>query len=150
MTVTLDLARRLLAAAEGLAVVTSLRRGGTAAASLVNAGVVAHPVTGAEVLGFVVRADAVKLGRYRRQRHTTVAVHAGWEWAAVTGPVELCGPDDPLEGVSAADLPSLLREVYVAAGGSHDDWDTFDRVMAAERRTAVLVRPERLSGNHRT
>jgi hypothetical protein len=36
--------------------------------------------------------------------------------------------------------------VFSAAGGSHDDWDTYDRVMADERRTAVLVTPRRSYG----
>jgi len=31
--------------------------------------------------------------------------------------------------------------------GTHQDWDEFDRVMAAEGRTAVFVTPERISGN---
>ena len=38
----------------------------------------------------------------------------------------------------------LLREIFTACGGTHDDWDTYDRVMAEERRTAVLVAPERV------
>ena len=33
--------------------------------------------------------------------------------------------------------------IFTAAGGSHDDWDTYDRVMAEERRAAVLLTPER-------
>jgi len=37
--------------------------------------------------------------------------------------------------------------VFVAAGGTHDDWDEYDRVMAAERRTAVFVHADRISGN---
>ncbi len=40
-------------------------------------------------------------------------------------------------------LPGLLRDVFAAAGGTHADWDEFDRVMAAERRAAVLVEPTR-------
>jgi len=44
-------------------------------------------------------------------------------------------------------LPGLLRHVFVAAGGTHDDWDEYDRVMAAERRTAVFVHADRISGN---
>jgi hypothetical protein len=27
--------------------------------------------------------------------------------------------------------------------GTHDDWDTYDRVMAEERRAAVLITPRR-------
>ena len=41
----------------------------------------------------------------------------------------------------------LLRDIYTAAGGTHDDWDEYDRVMADERRVAVLVTPERTYGN---
>ena len=39
----------------------------------------------------------------------------------------------------------LLRRVFVAAGGTHQDWDEFDRVMQAEERTAVLIAPERIT-----
>ena len=72
-------------------------------------------------------------------------VRAGWQWASAEGRVELCGPDDPLPGVSAERLRLLLREIFTAAGGTHDDWPAYDRVMAAERRVAVLVAPERIS-----
>jgi hypothetical protein len=41
----------------------------------------------------------------------------------------------------------LLRRVFVAAGGSHQDWDEFDRVMQAEGRTAVLITPARIASN---
>ena len=44
-------------------------------------------------------------------------------------------------------LPALLRDVFTAAGGTHDDWAEYDRVMAAERRAAVLVTPTRIYGN---
>ena len=70
--------------------------------------------------------------------------HPGWwQWASAEGPVELAGPDDPLPGVDAERLRLLLREIFTAAGGTHDDWDTYDRVMAEERRAAVLLTPER-------
>ena len=41
----------------------------------------------------------------------------------------------------------LLRDVFRAAGGNHDDWDTYDRVMAQERRAAVLIAPSRVYTN---
>jgi hypothetical protein len=65
----------------------------------------------------------------------------------VEGTVELAGPDDPLAGVDAEGLRRLLRAVFTAAGGTHDDWPTFDEVMRAERRTAVLVHPTRVYSN---
>jgi hypothetical protein len=41
----------------------------------------------------------------------------------------------------------VLRDIFLAAGGTHDDWDTYDRVMAEERRGAVLIRPSRVYSN---
>jgi hypothetical protein len=65
----------------------------------------------------------------------------------VEGKAELIGPDDPNEDVDAERLRLLLREIFTAAGGTHDDWDTFDRVMREEKRTAVLVMPIRIYSN---
>jgi len=65
---------------------------------------------------------------------------------AVEGDADLAGPDDHLDGVEGDALRLLLRDVFLAAGGTHDDFDEYDRVMAAERRTAVLVTPERVYG----
>ena len=47
----------------------------------------------------------------------------------------------------AESLRLLLRAVFSACGGTHDDWDTFDRVMREEGRVAVLVAPTRVYGN---
>jgi PPOX class probable F420-dependent enzyme len=144
---TLEPARRLGAAEHGLAVVSTTRADGSVQSSVVNAGVLAHPSGGAEVVGLVVRGSALKLRHLRRRPRATVVFRSGWEWVAVEGPVELAGPDDPLAGLDPEDLRRLLRDVFTAAGGTHDDWDTYDRVMAEERRAAVLVRPERVYGN---
>jgi hypothetical protein len=76
-----------------------------------------------------------------------VVIRAGWEWAAAEGPAELAGPDDPMPGVDPERLRLLLREIFTAAGGTHDDWDTYDRVMAAERSAAVLLSPRRVYSN---
>ena len=35
----------------------------------------------------------------------------------------------------------------MAAGGTHEDWVEFDRVMAEERRAAVLVGLDRITTN---
>lgn len=112
--------------------------------SLVNAGVLPHPSTDAPTVAFVARGATAKLANLRKDPRATLVFRSGWEWVAVRGPVELAGPDDPLPGV---DLRRLLRDVYAAAGGEHPDLDEYDRVMAAERRTAVLLRPERFTSN---
>ncbi len=49
--------------------------------------------------------------------------------------------------VGPAAVPGLLRAVFRSAGGTHDDWDEYDRVMAAEGRLAVLVTPARIVSN---
>jgi len=130
-------------AEHGLCVVSTLRPDRTIHASLVNAGALAHPVSGTPVVGFVVRGGARKLSNLRADPTTTIVARAGWDWAAVEGQAELIGPDDPLSAITGEDLRLLLREVFTAAGGSHDDWDGYDRTMIAERRTAVLVHPRR-------
>ncbi len=147
MPATLELVRRLGRESHGLAVVATTRPDGSVHASLVSAGVLDDPATGEPVVGLVVRGDARKLAHIRRSGRAAATFHSGWEWATVEGPARLAGPDDVLEGFDPAGLPGLLRAVFTAAGGTHDDWEEYDRVMAAERRTAVLIRPSRLLGN---
>ena len=140
---------RLAARDHGWCVVSTTRSDGTVQSSLVTAGVLAHPVAdgGGEVVGFVVQEGTRKLANLRRRPALTAVAHAGHEWIAVEGTVDLVGPEDPWPGVDAERLRSLLREVFVAAGGSHDDWDEFDRVMRDERRAAVLLNPTRVYTN---
>jgi PPOX class probable F420-dependent enzyme len=134
----------LSAGENGLVVVATARADGSIQSSLVNAGPLPHPVTGAEVLGFVTYGRA-KLGNLRARPWTTVTARSGWRWATVEGTVEIAGPDDPLPGVD--DLPRLLRDIFTAAGGTHHDWDEFDAAMAREGRAAVLVTPNRVYSN---
>jgi PPOX class probable F420-dependent enzyme len=142
-----DDVRRIAAEDHGLAVVATTRRDGTVQASIVNAGVLADPVDGHAVVALVARGGSVKLAHLRREPRVTVVFRAGWRWVAVEGDAVLVGPDDARDGFDPARVPQLLRDVFTAAGGTHDDWDEYDRVMAAERRTAVLVTPRRIYGN---
>jgi PPOX class probable F420-dependent enzyme len=131
----------------GLAVVSTLRADHTIQSSVVNVGVLAHPLTSARVIGFTTRGNSVKLVNLRLRPRATVVLRAGWEWAAAEGPVELAGPYDLLPGLSPEGLRQLLRDVFVAAGGTHDDWPTYDRVMADEERAVVMVTPQRVYSN---
>jgi PPOX class probable F420-dependent enzyme len=131
----------------GLCVVSTLRKDGSIHSSVVNAGVLPHPVSGMEVVGLVAAGGARKLDHLRRDSRATVVVRAGWQWAAVDGFAEIIGPDDPNPDVDTDALRRLLQDIFRAAGGTHDDWDTYDRVMAEERRAAVLVLPRRVYGN---
>src|SRR5215207_11537701 len=131
----------------GLVVVSTARADGTIQSSVVNAGVIDHPTTKRQVVAFVSSGSARRLTNLRARPHATVVVRAGWQWAGVEGSVELAGPDDPLPGIDSDELPALLRHIFTAAGGSHDDWDEYDRVMANERRVAVMLTAERCYGN---
>ncbi len=146
MPADLELVRRLAAADRGLAIVAVARPNATVHTSLVNAGVLDDDRFGGATVAFVVRGDAKKLSFARAAGRCNVVFRAGWDWVAVEGPVEIAGPDDTAK-VSVSDVPQLLREVFIAAGGTHDDWDEYDRVMASERRTAVIVHPDRIVTN---
>ena len=129
-----------------LAVVSTVRADGTVQSSVVNAGALPHPIDGTEVVGFVTYGKA-KLANLRARPQLSVTFRSGWEWATVEGRAELIGPDDPHPGVDAEALRLLLRQAFTAAGGSHDDWEAYDRTMAEQRRTAVLVTPTRIYSN---
>jgi hypothetical protein len=123
------------------------RGDGTISSSVVNAGVLPHPVTGESVVGMVVRGGTRKLANWRARPYANVVIRSGWQWAAAEGRVDLIGPDDPVPGFDADRLRLLLREIFTAAGGTHEDFDTYDRVMREERRTAVFVHPDRVYAN---
>jgi PPOX class probable F420-dependent enzyme len=145
---TIDDIRRIVALDHGLAGLSTLRADGTVQSTVVNAGVVDHPVARTPVAAFVGRPATRKIAHLRRNPHATLLWRAGWAWVAAEGTVELIGPDDPLEGVEGNELPGLLRQVYSAAGGGqHEDWAEYDRVVAAERRMAVLLTPNRIYVN---
>ena len=131
----------------GLAVVATLRADQTIQASLVNAGVLPHPATAQPVLGFVTYGR-VKLANMRARPNVAVTFRGGWRWATVEGTAELAGPDDAPPWLTGADqVRLLLREVFTACGGTHDDWSEYDRVMAEQGRTVVLITPLRIYGN---
>ena len=127
--------------------VSATRDNGTISSSVVNAGVLPHPLTGETVVGMVVRGGTKKLALWRERPYANVVIRSGWQWAAAEGRVDLIGPDDPAPGVDAERLRLLLREVFTAAGGTHDDFATYDQVMRNERRTAVFVHPARVYAN---
>ena len=116
---------------DSLCVVTATRADGSVQASLVNAGVLDGRVA------YVARGDSLKVRLLQERPVCSVTVRDGFEWVTVEGPASIQGPEDVRE---------LLREIFQAAGGTHEDWDEFDRVMAEEGRVAVFVDPARVYG----
>ena len=144
---TLNEAVALAAADSGLAVISTVRADGTVQASLVNVGLLPHPATGQPSLGFTTYGK-VKLANLRARPQLAITFRNGWQWATVEGRAELAGPDDTQPWLADDDqLRLLLREVFTAAGGTHDNWDQYDRVMADERRAVVLIEPTRVYSN---
>ena len=108
MTADLATAGRLGAAEHWLVVVATTRADGSVHASLVNAGILDHPVTGEPTIGLVARGDARKLAHFRRTGRATVVFRSGWQWVAVDGPASICGPDDEMDGIRAGGAPGIV------------------------------------------
>ncbi|WP_250033465.1 TIGR03618 family F420-dependent PPOX class oxidoreductase [Paractinoplanes maris] len=140
MGITLTEAWELSRGDSGLALVSTLRADHSIQTSLVNTGIITR---GEPVLAFVTYGP-VKLANLRERPQVTVGFRQGWKWAAVEGRAQLAGPDDPQPDLDAEGLRLLLREIFAAAGGSHDNWDEYDQVMREQRRTAVLISPTRV------
>lgn len=134
----------------GLCVLNTLRPGGGIQSSVVNAGVLDHPLRHVPVVGLVATDGSRKLHNLRAEPRATIVARAGWQWATVEGTADIIGPDDPHPDVDPAALRLMLRAIFQAAGGTHDDWDTYDRVMSEQRRAAVLITPHRTYTNPQT
>jgi hypothetical protein len=144
----LDGVSEYLADEHGLATVSTTQVHGRVLSSVINCGVMDHPVSGEPSVVLVSRGGAARLAHIRRGSEVTIAIRRGWKWRSVTGPADIIGPDDPRDGYDAEALRVLMRDAYHAAGGSHDDYDEYDRAMLEDRRAAVFIAPERILGNY--
>jgi hypothetical protein len=141
----LELVNRLAAADHHLAVFSTPALDGSVHASLVSAGVIDDPIDGHPGVAAVVSGASRKLILLRQSGTASVVFKSGFEWAAVAGPVRLIGPDDGTD--FGLDVPEVIRAVFRAAGGTHEDWAEFDRIRAAERRCAVFVGAAKVAAN---
>lgn len=139
--------RTYLASENGLAIVSTTQADGRVLSSVANCGVTDHPVSDTSCVALVSAGGAARLAHIRRGSQVTIMIRRGWNWVAVTGQADIVGPNDPADGVDAEALRLLLRQVFQAAGGTHDDFDEYDRVMSEQARAAVLVAPDRILGN---
>jgi PPOX class probable F420-dependent enzyme len=145
----IDLApfQQLVPLDHGLTVAVTRRADHTLHSTVVNAGVLPHPLSGDPAAAFVSAGGTRKLDHLRADPKFALTIRAGWRWTTVEGNATLIGPDDPDPAVDSERLRTLLRQIFQAAGGTHDDWDTYDRTMRDEPRTAVVVTPSRVYTN---
>ena len=131
----------------GLVTVSTTQVDGKVLSSVVNCGMIEHPLTGATCVAFVSGSRAARLKHIDRGSQVTITARRGWAWSSVTGPADLIRPEQVPETIDKEQMRLLLREVFHAAGGVHDDLEEYDRAMAQEGRVVVCVTPERVLGN---
>ena len=131
----------------GLVTVSTTQVDGKVLSSVVNCGMIEHPLTGATCVAFVSGSRAARLKHIDRGSQVTITARRGWAWSSVTGPADLIRPEQVPESIDKEQMRLLLREVFHAAGGVHDDLEEYDRAMVQEGRVVVCVTPERVLGN---
>ena len=138
--------RNFLGEETGLSTISTTQAGGRVLSSIVNCGVMDHPVTGEPTVAMVSRGNAARIGHIRRGSEVTVAVRRGWAWVSVTGAADLVAPNELAPGMDADGYRMLLREIFTACGGTHDNWAEYDQAMIDDGRIAVFVNPDRILG----
>ena len=120
------------------AVLTTYRRNGNAQMSII---VVGSYRDGA---AFTTTADRAKLRNLKRNTRCTLLVSQDSWW----GYLVLEGHADVLssENTDAEELREALRGVYRSITGEHPNWEEYDQAMRDERRSAVIVIPDRVYG----
>lgn len=116
------------------AVVSTIRPSGTIQNTLVNVGLYADGI------GFTTVGKSRKEVHLKLNPACTITIHNGPYWITVEGNARLYTWDN----TDSETMRQILRSLYVIAGGTHDDWETYDRVIRKEQRAAVVVVPERI------
>ena len=120
------------------AVLSTLRRSGAAQLSIV---VVGNYGDGA---AFTTTEDRAKLANLRRDPRCSLLISqdSWWGFVVLEGTARVMSADntDPEE------LRHAFRDVYRSISGEHPNWDEYDRAMVEDRRSVVIVIPERIYG----
>ncbi len=121
------------------AVLTTFRKDGGLQMSIVTCGLYQ------EGPAFTVEGSRAKLKNLQRDPRCAILVSTpDWSrYVGIEGAARLISPDKD----RSDDLRQALREVYrAAAAKEHPDWEEYDRAMIDQRRSAIVVVPERLYG----
>ena len=120
------------------AVLSTFRQNGAAQLSII---VVGPFQDGA---AFTTTADRAKLSNLRRDPRCSLLVskESWWDYVVLEGNARIMSSDNS----DADELRLALREVYRVIAGDHSNWDEYDQAMRDERRSVVVVVPERVYG----
>ena len=120
-------------------VLTTFRRDGAAQMSVVSCGPYRDGVA------FTTTADRAKLINLHRNPKCSLLVSQEdwWGYLVLEGHAEILSP----RNTGAAELSAILRDVYrTVSRVEHPDWEEYDQAMRNDRRSAVVVIPERAYG----
>ena len=121
------------------AVLTTFRKNGAAQMSILSVGYYKDGVA------FTTTEDRAKLANLRRDPRCSLLVSkdSWWGFIVLEGKAKVMSADN----TDADDLRQALRDVFVAASGEeHPNWDEYDQAMLDDRRSAIIVVPDRIYG----
>ena len=120
-------------------VLTTFRRNGAAQMSIVTCGPFRNGVA------FTVTFDRAKLLNLKRDPRCSllVAQEDWWGYVVLEGRAEILSADS----TEPDDLRLALRDTYrTASGQEHPNWEEYDQAMRENKRSVIIVVPERVYG----
>ena len=120
-------------------VLTTFRRSGAAQMSIVTCGPYRDGVA------FTTTEDRAKLKNLRRNPQCTLMVSQNdWRrYVVFEGRADILSVDN----TDPADFKQALQEAYrTASGQDHPDWEEYHQAMLEQRRSVIIVVPDRVYG----
>ncbi|NQW22908.1 MAG: PPOX class F420-dependent oxidoreductase [SAR202 cluster bacterium] len=120
-------------------VLTCFRKNGMPQMSIVTCGAYRDGVA------FTTTADRAKLLNLKRDSRCSLMVSKRdwWGYVVLEGKATILSPGS----TDADELRLALRDVYRAATNEeHNNWEEYDQAMVDDRRSAVIVVPDRIYG----
>jgi PPOX class probable F420-dependent enzyme len=120
-------------------VLTTFRGNGAAQMSIVSCGPYRNGVA------FTTTADRAKLLNLKRNPRCSLLISQEdwWGYVVLEGHAEVLSADN----TDAEEFRMALRDAYRAASGTeHPNWEEYDRAMIDDRRSVIIVVPDRIYG----
>ncbi len=120
-------------------VLTTFRRDGNAQMSIITCG----PYR--DGIAFTVTETRAKLHNLRRNPNCSLLVsnENWWGFVVLEGQATVLS----VGNIDADELRLALRETFKAASGEeHSNWEEYDQAMRDDRRSVIIVVPERIYG----